>query len=191
MITLRPFINSDKQALIKILNDPRVCEFLSTKIPNPYTERDAQWWIDDGSKTGYVRAITFKNRLVGCIGVSTDEFEYARNGEIGYWLDKESWGKGYATLAVKLVTDNIFNNSQINRIYAAVFSGNIGSMRVLEKCGYSPEAILHEAIYKNGKFYNNHIFTKLKNNKHGSTDDANANANANANGHGHGCGCDK
>lgn len=162
MISLRPFSHLDKNTLIRILNDQKVSEFLSTKIPNPYTESDADWWINTGSKEGYIRAITLNNQLIGCIGVVTDEFEYSRNGEIGYWFSQESWGKGFATLAVNLITDEVFNNTEINRIHAAVFAGNVGSMRVLEKCGFVAEAVLREAIYKNGQFYDNHIFAKLK-----------------------------
>lgn len=162
MISLRPFLDSDTQTLINILNDQQVSKYLSTKIPNPYTESDAKWWINVGSKEGYVRAIIFNNQLIGCIGVSIEEFEYSRNGEIGYWLNKNSWGKGYTTQAVNQLTEDVFHYTEINRIYAAVFSDNTSSMRVLEKCGYLAEAVLREAIYKNGKFYDSHVFAKLK-----------------------------
>ena len=162
MISLRQFKDSDKIRLIEILNDPRVSEYLSSKIPSPYTEADADWWIKEGSKLGLTRAITIADELVGCIGVSTDEFEYSRNGEIGYWLCSEYWGQGLATQAVNIITEEVFRTTEINRLYAAVFSGNTGSMRVLDKCNYLPEAVLQQAIYKNGKYYDSHIFSKLK-----------------------------
>lgn len=162
MIELRAFKNSDQQALVNILNDTEVTKWLSSKIPNPYTQSDADWWINVGSLAGYVKAITLNGELIGCIGVSVDEFEYCRNGEIGYWLSKNSWGKGFATEAVNLATQAVFAKGQINRIHAAVFSDNTGSMRVLQKCGYLAEAVLREAIYKHGQFYDNHIFSKLK-----------------------------
>lgn len=170
MISLRQFKDSDKIKLIEILNDPRVSEYLSSKIPNPYTEADADWWIKEGSRIGFIRAISIEDELVGCIGVSTDEFEYSRNGEVGYWFSSEHWGKGLATRAVNIVTEEVFRTTDINRIYAAVFSGNTGSMKVLEKCNYLAEAVLQQAIYKNGKFYDNHIFAKLKYNKRLNSD---------------------
>ena len=166
MISLRHFQSSDKPRLIEILNNKRVSQFLSSKIPSPYSSDDADWWINEGSKVGYVRAITLKSELIGCIGVSSGEFEYARNGEIGYWLSPESWGKGYATIAVNIVTDEVFRTTEINRLFACVFSANKGSMKVLQKCDYSTEAVLRQAIFKNGKFYDNHIFAKLNNNQH-------------------------
>jgi len=43
-----------------------------------------------------------------------------------------------------------------------VFAGNTGSMKALIKSGFEQEAVLKQAIYKNGVFYNSHIFSKLK-----------------------------
>jgi RimJ/RimL family protein N-acetyltransferase len=54
---------------------------------------------------------------------------------VGYWIGKEYWGKGVATRALSaflhVVTDR--------PLYAHVVKHNIGSIRVLEKCGFSME----------------------------------------------------
>ncbi len=162
MITLRHFEHKDKTRLIASLNDPRVSQFLSPKIPFPYTEQDAEWWIDLGSKAGLIRAITLDDQLIGCIGVTKGEFEYARNGELGYWLNSDFWGKGYASDAVNLIIEEVFKTTDINRLFATVFCGNLGSMRVLEKCHFVKEATLSQGIYKNGQFYDSHLFARLK-----------------------------
>ena len=67
MITLRNFIESDTEQLIAILNDKDVTQYLSTKIPSPYTEEDALWWINEGSQGELVKAIIFNNTLIGCV----------------------------------------------------------------------------------------------------------------------------
>ena len=162
MISLRPFQTDDVDRLVEILNVPRVSKFLSSKIPNPYTLEDATWWVNIGSKAGFTRAITLNNQLIGCIGVNPGEFEYSRNAELGYWLSSEHWGKGIGTQAVKLITDEVFNSTEIVRIFAAVFSGNMASMKVLLKCGFKSEAVLSKGIYKDDTFYDNHLFAKLK-----------------------------
>ena len=52
--------------------------------------------------------------------------------EVGYWLGREFWGQGIATRAVEL-----FLKEQTQRpIAARVAFDNIGSRRVLEKCGF-------------------------------------------------------
>jgi RimJ/RimL family protein N-acetyltransferase len=54
---------------------------------------------------------------------------------VGYWVGKEFWGKGVATQALsaflRLVTDR--------PLHAHVVKHNVGSIRVLEKCGFSLE----------------------------------------------------
>ena len=162
MIELRGFKEEDIAQLTHILNDAEVSKYLSTKIPQPYTKQDAHWWINAGSKTGIIKAISKQGLLIGCIGVNRGQFEYERCGEIGYWLAKDSWRQGITKTAIQQMTDFVFSNTNIERIYASVFSENKASMALLLKSGFAQEGILRRAIYKNGQFYDNHIFAKLK-----------------------------
>ena len=162
MVELRDFKLDDKNRLISCLNDAAVTQFLSTKIPSPYTKEDAHWWVTEGSKVDVVRAIAFDEQLVGCIAVNRGEFEYSRSGEIGYWIAQDYWRKGIAYNAIVEITEFVFSNTDIVRIYASVFSENIPSMKLLLKSGYKEEAILKKAMFKNNQFYDSHIFTKLK-----------------------------
>lgn len=162
MFKLRPFQANDVDNMVVILNDPNVVRYLSTKIPQPYTEQDAMWWVNEGSKHGYVRAICDGQQLIGCIGVNPGEFEYERSGEIGYWLAKSHWRKGITHKAILHITSEVFSETNIERIFAAVFDDNHASMKLLEKSGFEQEAVLKHAIFKNERFYNNHIFALLK-----------------------------
>ena len=161
-ITLRSFVTSDKIQLVEVLNRHIVVRYLSSKIPSPYTEQDATWWINEGSRQGFVRAICYRGKFVGCIGVNPGEFEYQRSGEIGYWLDSAYWGKGIMSQAIKLITAEVFGTTSIVRIFAAVFEPNLPSKKVLLKSGFHQEAVLKDAIFKDNTFFDNHIFVKLK-----------------------------
>ena len=52
--------------------------------------------------------------------------------EVGYWLGREFWGKGIATRALS----EFLKQVKIRPLVAHVAKGNIGSQRVLEKCGF-------------------------------------------------------
>lgn len=54
------------------------------------------------------------------------------------------------TQVVKAVTKHAFENLGLIRIFARVFSNNIGSIRVLEKAGYMREGLFKNAIVKEG-----------------------------------------
>lgn len=162
MILLRDFTENDVGRLTLILNDVSVTQFLSTKIASPYTKENALWWINEGSKGDLIKAISFNGILVGCIGVNRGDFEYQKSGEIGYWLDKEYWRKGIASVAIQQISEVVFSNTDIVRLFASVFSGNEPSMQLLLKSGFKQEAVLENAIFKNGSFFNNHVFAKLR-----------------------------
>ena len=50
---------------------------------------------------------------------------------VGYWLGREFWGQGLATRALRELVDELERP-----LYAEVATTNIGSIRVLEKCGF-------------------------------------------------------
>lgn len=159
---LRPFKKSDVTQLVSILNDAEVTRYLSSKIPSPYTTDDAIWWIAKGSKQGVIRAIEYEGQLVGCIGVNRGEFEYSRSGEIGYWLAKSHWRKGITAQAIKQIVEMVFAETDIIRLFGAVFSDNLASRSLLLKCGFVKEAKMAKAIYKNNTFYDMYVFALLE-----------------------------
>lgn len=55
--------------------------------------------------------------------------------EIGWRLNRLSWGKGYATEAAAPLVTYAFETFGLNRIVADIDPDNIGSMRVAEKIG--------------------------------------------------------
>ncbi|MDC8831660.1 GNAT family N-acetyltransferase [Alteromonas gilva] len=162
MIALRDFTQNDMGNLVTILNDAAVTQFLSPKIPFPYTTEDALWWVEEGSRGDLTKAISVDGQLVGCIGVTRGDYEYQKSGEIGSWIAREYWRKGIAGSAIQQITDVVFSGTDIVRLFATVFSGNIASMRLLLKSGFTQEAVLQKAIFKNGQYFDSHIFAKLR-----------------------------
>ena len=71
-------------------------------------------------------------------------------------------GKGIATTTVRLITDYAFNVFDMHRVYAGVFEYNVGSMRVLEKNGYQKEGVFKQAVIKNGAYWDEHRYYKLR-----------------------------
>lgn len=57
--------------------------------------------------------------------------------EVGYWLDRRYWGKGYATEALRQLLALVPERP----VYAMVATDNEGSKRVVEKCGFVFEKI--------------------------------------------------
>jgi [ribosomal protein S5]-alanine N-acetyltransferase len=162
MMTLREFKAEDVHFLLEYLNNPLVYHYLSTRIPQPYTEQDALWWINQGSRDGIVCAIEWDGLMVGSIGVHPNQFEFSKSAAVGYWLAQSHWGKGIATSALEQLTERVFNTTDIVRLYAHVFDGNIASIKVLQKCGYILEGMLRKAIFKNDGFLDAYLYARIK-----------------------------
>lgn len=78
--------------------------------------------------TVMTKTILFRGEVVG--NVVSWEHEGKRN--IGYWIGRAYWGWGIATEAVRQFLDLVAQRP----LYAHVAKHNVGSIRVLEKCGF-------------------------------------------------------
>ncbi len=161
-VELREFLPEDETLLVRYLADPQTVQYLSNRIPQPYTAEDAHWWVTSGSREQIARAVVVDNQLVGAVGVIRGQLEEWYSAEIGYWIGREHWGHGYASQALQMMTDYLFEQTDLVRLAATVFAPNAASVKVLEKCGYEFEARLRKSIFKNGEFYDSLIYTRLR-----------------------------
>ena len=163
MIELRDFVDSDIDPITMYANNINVSRYMASRMPYPYTKGDAIWWVETGSKEqGLNYAIDLGGKCIGVVGVQFGELELQYSAEIGYWIAQDHWGKGIGTEAVSKMTDYVFSEKEIVRLSAPVFSPNKASMRVLEKCGYTLEAIHRKAVFKNDEFMDEHIYVKFR-----------------------------
>lgn len=163
MIKLRELAKDDRPLLVDYLNNDQLVKYLSSRIPQPYSFDDADWWVEVGCKEGaFVRAITFNGVFCGVIGVYTKKAEYAHAAELGYWVAQQYWTQGIASEAVGEFTKLVFATTGIQRIYAVVAAPNTASIRVMQKNSYSLEGIMMKAVQKQGQFYDEHLFARLR-----------------------------
>lgn len=146
------------------LNDSKITDNLRD-LPNPYTEQNAVEFIKSvlGSENDYIFAITVEGRFVGCISAIRMQNIHSRIAEIGYYVIPEYWNRGVASYALKCLTEFIFTNSDIVRLFAEPFSRNIASCRVLEKAGFSYEGTLKSNAIKNGIVEDMKVYALIKN----------------------------
>ncbi|KAF7836256.1 putative N-acetyltransferase p20 [Senna tora] len=113
----------------------------------------------------WFRTICLNDRTIGSISVCS----YAggdkcrgKSGEIGYVLGSKYWGKGIATKAVKERVGVVFDEMrELERVEALVDVENVGSQRVLQKCGFVREGVLRKYLYIKGKSRDMVMFSVL------------------------------
>ncbi|HEX2441876.1 MAG TPA: GNAT family protein [Methylomirabilota bacterium] len=151
--TLRPWRRGDEASLVRHANNRNVSRNLRDRFPYPYTAADADAWISSmvGQAPPTSLAIEVQGEVVGGIGLQLGTDVQRRSAEIGYWLAEPFWGRGIATEALRAMTAYAFEQFDLVRLEAGVFSWNPASGRVLEKCGYVLEGRARAAVVKDGR----------------------------------------
>lgn len=164
-VELQKWNIDQKEDLIRICNAVDRT-FLANRMPDPYTEEAADWWLgmvsEHDGKDGVFRAVVADGKIVGNISVEQKSDVYSRDGELGYLLITDYWSRGIMTEAVRLICDEAFSLLDIVRITGLVYSPNTASQRVLEKNGFVSEGLQRNAVYKNGMIYDLCLYGKLK-----------------------------
>lgn len=90
-----------------------------------YLQKYTKFLTDPGIT---MRSIKVNEVLVGSIA----KFVMENEAEITYWIDRQFWGQGIATGALR----EFLKIEGVRPIYARVAFDNFGSQKVLEKCGF-------------------------------------------------------
>jgi len=73
----------------------------------------------------------------GLLGIKSGAEEPGRaQAELGYWIGRPYWGRGYATAAARLAIDLAFRDLGTERLIAMCLETNAASWRILEKIGF-------------------------------------------------------
>lgn len=82
--------------------------------------------------------------------------------ELGYWLGRNYWSRGYGKEALTLMLALGFSKIGLNRIYAKVLTTNERSIRLLRSLGFSNEGTNREEVHHGGRFVDDFSFALLK-----------------------------
>ncbi len=153
-IDLHKWTFSDREALMALCNAVDRT-FLSDRLPYPYTEADADWWLGmvaaNEGKEGVWRASVVDGQIVGRISVEREADENYAIGAIGYMIQTPFWSRGIGTESVRQICEIAFRKLTMERIIGEVFPENLASAQVLEKNGFRLEETKVSAVVKGGK----------------------------------------
>ncbi|MDA0262362.1 MAG: GNAT family N-acetyltransferase [Proteobacteria bacterium] len=141
---LRPPSRDDVGSIAALASEWEVAK-QTERIPHPYTAIDAQRWLDSviGGNSGetvfVVEATGERQSVVGAIGLGPARIEEEQ--ELGFWIGKPYWGRGFATEAASAVVHFGFEELGLQQIVAGTFRENRASRRVLEKIVFHETAL--------------------------------------------------
>ncbi|HEX9207990.1 MAG TPA: GNAT family N-acetyltransferase [Steroidobacteraceae bacterium] len=140
-LRLRRFTLDDVDLLVELDSDPEVMRYITYGVPTPrqaYVETYLPRWFaiyDRQPGLGYFAAERRDDgEFLGWFHLRDDRIE-PEYVELGYRLRRAAWGLGYATEGARAVVRHGFERLGLERISARTLLRNVGSQRVMRKCG--------------------------------------------------------
>ena len=128
-------------------------------------EKERQWvlnTIQDQNRMVLGICLKENDQLIGTVNIQDIDW-VNRSAHVPILIGNKSyWGGGYATEARMLALKFAFYERGIHRIWALVLEDIIPSLKLHERMGYVKEGILHDSVYKNGRFQNQVYMGLLK-----------------------------
>lgn len=168
-LILRALTENDAGAMFEYTGDPEV---------SLYTLWSPHKSIED--TLAFIRSYAFENyskkecepfgiclkdnpaRVIGTCG-GWWKSETSRKMEIGYALSRPYWGKGIMTEAVTAVIAHLFNAyPMLERVEAHHKKENVGSGKVMQKCGMIHEGTIRSGIFSKGRFWDMELYSVLR-----------------------------
>ena len=174
IITKRLVLNeiqeADKKSIFELFSNEEVTKYYDLEAFENVQQAEnlitlVQSRFED--QLGIRWAIRMKDhgKLIGTCGFNSWNVPF-RSTTIGYDINRQCWGNGYITEALKPIIKMAFNGKlscgNINRIQADTIPGNLASEKVLKKLGFREEGIRRQSAYWKNKYHDLKSFSLLR-----------------------------
>jgi RimJ/RimL family protein N-acetyltransferase len=166
-LRLREVDESDFEAAWAWASRPEFFRFLPIDQPS---REDEHVWLESVIKEAqaaprrqYQLGIDASDAggLVGMVRIGIDS-ERHRSASIGYGINPDFWGRGYATEAARLIVRFGFETLGLHRIWATHHPENGASRRVLDKIGFREEGRRRDDRFVDGAWYDSVVCSILE-----------------------------
>lgn len=138
---LRPWRAADAPDLYEYAKDPAVGPIAGWQVHRSLEESQSILQNVLNGAECYALCERETDRAIGCIELRlnghTDMTERDDECELGYWLGKPFWGRGYMPEAARALLAHAFTDLGMARVWCGYYEGNLRSKRVQEKLGFT------------------------------------------------------
>ena len=167
-LLIREFTESDWTRVLAYQSNPLYLRYYHW---TQRTAEDVRLFIRDfinqqneEPRTKFQLAVILRSeeKLIGNCGIRKKSHD-SREAEIGYELDPDYWGRGYATEAITSLVHFGFSKLMLHRVASHCIAENQASARVLEKLGMCCEGKLRENQWIKGRWWDTLLYSILEN----------------------------
>jgi diamine N-acetyltransferase len=152
LVRLRAVEEEDLAKINEAIWDPEVTEQMSIAWPEAVAQTRQFWeWIRASDSNLLLVIETIAGEFVGSVGLHGIDAR-SRQAELGIWIARPHWDKGYGTEAVRIASRFAFREMNLQRVYLHVYDTNPRGIRAYEKVGYKEEGRLRRSQFVNGRY---------------------------------------
>ncbi|MFE4537102.1 GNAT family N-acetyltransferase [Streptomyces scopuliridis] len=156
LVKLRAMDPSDADALWRWNHDPEVMRWMNDDYAQPLGR--VRRWLEERPRNAYgevllgIEALADK-QLIGLVQLRETDPETGGAKLDIYLGEKEYWGRGYATDAMRTVCRYGFEKMRLHKISLTVVTENHAAHRVYQKVGFVDEGRLRQTFRRDGQWY--------------------------------------
>jgi RimJ/RimL family protein N-acetyltransferase len=156
LVVLRRHRGENLKAFMRWYSDPEVAR-LTRYQPEPLSPDEIQRFfygrIMGADFLAMAIHVRETDRLIGSCAFSQLDGD---NGSTLFHItigERDAWGHGYGTEATNLMVTHAFRRLALHRVALTVFEFNPRAIRAYEKCGFVEEGRARDAIFRDGRFW--------------------------------------
>lgn len=168
LVNLRAFRDEDIEPTVRFMNDLEIIMNLDDDAPVPQSYASQKAWLEKMRKEqksykSFFWAVENKEgKCIGGCGVNRMDRKN-RVAQVGVYIGERDYlGQGYGTDAMRVLLEYLFEEYNVNKVKLMVFEFNQRAIRSYEKCGFKTEAMLREAVFRQGKYHDLRCMAILK-----------------------------
>jgi RimJ/RimL family protein N-acetyltransferase len=155
-VVLRRHRSENLKAFMRWYSDPEVAR-LTRYVQGPLSAEEIQRFFHGRIMGADFLAMAIhireSERLIGTCAFSQLDGD---NGSTLYHItigERDCWGKGFGSEATELMVGHAFGRLALHRVALTVFEFNARAIRAYEKCGFTIEGRARDAIFRDGRFW--------------------------------------
>jgi RimJ/RimL family protein N-acetyltransferase len=163
VVALRPVAEEDLPFLERLTQDP---DAVGEHAWSGWRDllRFRQGWLEDRlvGEDGGVLLIARGSERIGFVSWFQVDFSPSYYWSMGIALLPEARGKGYGTLAHRLLAEYLFAHTTVHRIEGVTEAENLAEQRVMEKAGFTREGVMRGVFWRDGAYRDGALYSLLR-----------------------------
>lgn len=151
----------NNKALFEAFEPTRPHNFYTLDFQTSFMDYEYNDTIKGKTLRYYIFQKDDPDTIIGSVNFSNIMYGPFSRATIGYKLDKQYHGFGYATEACETAIKIIFSNYKIHRIEARIAPENLPSIKLIERIGFLYEGIEYKGVEVNGVFCDHYRYSLL------------------------------